>query len=320
MPMQLPMIDRVPDENTRLRRCIDQIRQAIADLAAGADTLPLTTKGDLLSRTTADLARLAVGNDGDVLFSDSTQSIGLRWGPAFGGGGNPLHPFPYSGLLEWWPLDEASGSRVGKLGNILSLASGAVGSSVGTIYPLAAQFTGGSGNFLKLVTTDIQVQATGFTVACWVYLDSAPPGNNTGRAYAGRWGGSTHQFLILSEKYSAGTISEVRYLTSINGSSFLSTDTNNVQLSTGAWHLVVGTSGDYNAGGNRSQSLYTDAAISTDGVGLTGGIITTGDQLEVGGLTGSVDYTMDGRIGPIGFWNRPLTLPEISSLFYGAKY
>lgn len=41
---------------------------------------PLTTKGDLLSYSTAN-ARLAVGTDGYVLSADSTQTTGLKWIP-----------------------------------------------------------------------------------------------------------------------------------------------------------------------------------------------------------------------------------------------
>jgi hypothetical protein len=39
----------------------------------------LTTKGDILSRTSSALARLAVGSDGQVLTCASGESIGLEW-------------------------------------------------------------------------------------------------------------------------------------------------------------------------------------------------------------------------------------------------
>jgi len=39
----------------------------------------LNTKGDLLTRTASDLARLAVGSDGKVLTAKASESTGLSW-------------------------------------------------------------------------------------------------------------------------------------------------------------------------------------------------------------------------------------------------
>ena len=51
-----------------------------ADAAIPASTL--TTKGDLLSRTTATLQRLPVGSNGQVLTADSTATVGFSWATA----------------------------------------------------------------------------------------------------------------------------------------------------------------------------------------------------------------------------------------------
>lgn len=56
-------------------------------VAVGADvTNTLTTKGDLLGRSSSAAARLGVGSNGTVLTADSTEATGLKWAtPAAGG-------------------------------------------------------------------------------------------------------------------------------------------------------------------------------------------------------------------------------------------
>ena len=39
----------------------------------------LTTKGDLITRTTATLQRLAIGSNGQVLTANSSASVGMSW-------------------------------------------------------------------------------------------------------------------------------------------------------------------------------------------------------------------------------------------------
>ena len=52
---------------------------ALDNLAGGSVVLPLTTKGDMLTRTGAAMVRFPVGADGRVLAADSASATGLNW-------------------------------------------------------------------------------------------------------------------------------------------------------------------------------------------------------------------------------------------------
>lgn len=50
-------------------------------------TTPLTTKGDIYTRSASGDIRLPVGLDGQVVTADSTQALGIKWANPTGGGG-----------------------------------------------------------------------------------------------------------------------------------------------------------------------------------------------------------------------------------------
>jgi hypothetical protein len=57
-------------------------RQGVETAQAAIPKADLTTKGDLISRTSSAVARLAVGANDYVLTADSTTSTGLKWAAA----------------------------------------------------------------------------------------------------------------------------------------------------------------------------------------------------------------------------------------------
>ena len=58
---------------------LDYFRNGVITADAAIPASTLTTKGDLLSRTTATLQRVAVGSNGQYLQADSTQTAGIKW-------------------------------------------------------------------------------------------------------------------------------------------------------------------------------------------------------------------------------------------------
>jgi hypothetical protein len=58
---------------------LDFFRDGVATANAAIPASTLTTKGDLLTRTSASLARLPIGSNGQVLTADSTATVGLSW-------------------------------------------------------------------------------------------------------------------------------------------------------------------------------------------------------------------------------------------------
>jgi len=61
---------------------LDFFRDGVATANAAIPASTLTTKGDLLARTTATLQRLPIGSNGTVLTADSTATVGFSWATA----------------------------------------------------------------------------------------------------------------------------------------------------------------------------------------------------------------------------------------------
>ena len=58
---------------------LDFFRDGATAATGAIPASTLTTKGDLLTRTTATLQRLAIGSNGQVLTANSSASVGMSW-------------------------------------------------------------------------------------------------------------------------------------------------------------------------------------------------------------------------------------------------
>lgn len=72
-----------------VQAALEELDAAVDSVSGGSYTDPLTTKGDLVGRSSTTTSRLAVGTDGQVLTADSTQTLGVKWAtPSAGSGGS----------------------------------------------------------------------------------------------------------------------------------------------------------------------------------------------------------------------------------------
>ena len=125
---------------------------------------------------------------------------------------NPIGRKLLDGLVAYWPLDEASGTRRDLSGNGLTLTdnntvTGAAGPS--SKLPLASQFTSANSESLsRLDTSLLRTASTGLTLEIWVRADTLPgagsfvqiigkSNQSTQREYEIQWNGDNSRFFFI---------------------------------------------------------------------------------------------------------------------------
>ena len=79
--------------NDNVYQCTDATAGAAVWAHLNAASSTLTTKGDVLTRTSSAETRLAVGTDGYVLTADSGEASGIKWAAPSGGSGSFTHSY-----------------------------------------------------------------------------------------------------------------------------------------------------------------------------------------------------------------------------------
>lgn len=199
-----------------------------------------------------------------------------------------------AGLVHYWPMTEASGTRNDTKGSLnLSETGGSIGSASG-INGLAANFSGNSSKSLRSGAFAAWSGAT--SVGVWFKLNSV-----TSSSIFFRDGSGGEPGYIQQNTASGGS------LTGAIGVDFDILVTT-PPLSTGVWHLAVLTV----AGDGLGQNLFLDN-VCDDCNGPQGGPVVA-DNIFTTGSANSLD-AIDGLIGPIFICNTVLSQSQVTQLW-----
>jgi hypothetical protein len=217
----------------------------------------------------------------------------------------------FTGLVEYWNFDEASGNRAGAHAGLTLTDNNSVGSATGVGgVGIAAQFNNASSHFLQRASqASLQTGNINWALNVWVYLDSKS------------------QSIAIGNKGSSNTVREwfLQYVQGTDRFRFLVYDgagnlTKNVSADAfgspalNTWHMLTA---QHNAVFN-TASIHVNAA-TTDALSPGGGAAgtNTGPFTIGASVTPTFQY-WDGRIAYVGFWKDRLLDAAARTQLYNA--
>ena len=209
-----------------------------------------------------------------------------------------------NGLVSWYSMDEASGTRVDSHGSNDLTENGTVGQATGKVGN-AADFDGTNSNFLSVAAGHgMQGGARDWSCADWVKFDDFATNYNTIRECTVDGLSTTTDYVIYAS--GPGQLSVL----SGNGAVWVTSITSDGAFSTGTWYFVYvefdGTTKKITMSWN-DGTRDTGALVNTPSTG--GGAVDFGRYYTFGTLNGQVDESP--------FWSRKLTTDEITELYNG---
>lgn len=214
----------------------------------------------------------------------------------------------YSGLVEYWPLHEASGDAFGLCAGMTLTDNGGVTQNPG-IVTTARQFAKASSQRLSKVTeANVEFADSDFSIACWVYLTTK----------------TTTMGIVTKDDTSAQRDYSLRYFVTSDQFNFIVFKAGDTAVNvfaatlgspaTATWYFIVCTHDatndlmtiEVNMGGEDSQA--------------TGGALQAAQtaNFRVGDNAGATNF-LDGRVCELGLWKRLLTKREKYWLYNGGR-
>jgi hypothetical protein len=192
------------------------------------------------------------------------------------------------GLISYWKLDESSGNAVDSVG-------GYTGTNTSVTYSSGKINNGASfnGSSSKFTTSTPNIGTTSWSCSCWINLNNL-----------------TNHSPILTNQ--TGIIFRIQQTTGVvlfwaNGGAVGLVGSGNV--GTGTWKHIVGTSSPGNG-----TKIYINGALDSSNANTT----TVNTANMVMGFGTSTEY-LNGMLDEVCFWNRELTLTEVTQLYAGGN-
>jgi hypothetical protein len=209
-------------------------------------------------------------------------------------GGDSSSSSLLTGLVSYWKLDEASGTRFDTVSSNNLSDNGGVGSAIGKIGN-AAEFD--TTNYLS---TNTVLSSGPFTVSCWIYADTVtqPAGGIVNRYSNSVPADRTWTTYVANDDIVFGVLP-----TSLTVSNVVSAAT---------WHLFIFWYDDV----AQEIGIQFDTTIQT--TPQTTGYPVTNVDFTVGARSGG-NTEFDGRIDEVGIWSRVLTAAERTQLYNGGS-
>jgi hypothetical protein len=215
----------------------------------------------------------------------------------FGGGAASL----LTGVIAFWKLEEASGTRVDEVGSNDLTDNNTVTQTTGKIGN-AAQFTAANSETLSIAdNADLSFANTDdFTFSCWVYLDSTGGSQQLITKRTSNLTGTNLEYMLRTDAgvptfyygYGAGSFDSVASSTT---------------LSTSTWYFIL---------------FWHDQTANTINVSVDNGspntatkLGTIADQGNTFYLGGTTSEFLNGRLDAVGLWGRLLTSGEKAALY-----
>jgi hypothetical protein len=213
----------------------------------------------------------------------------------------------YAGLVSYWKLDEASGTRNDSHGTNHLTDNNTVGAAAAKIND-GADFERDNSEYLSIATnSDLETGDVSFSFQAWVSIEST---------------GLNH---ILLAKNESGVSEEYRFYIDTSqkvvfqlrkaDNSATVTVTGGTALSAGTlYHVVV----VHDATANM-MTLYLNGVVDGGPTAIAGGVRVSTNGFRLGRGSGAETAYLDGILDEVGFWKAALTADQVTWLRNGGS-